>query len=126
MSRSTAKELETWEDDGGAARPSPGVSPASMTGTASQLEWARRIRRQVNAEFDRVAALLRSVARKQSESKRAEIESVIAILEDKRTEVMSRQQAGYFIHDWQEIGDQVRQMIFGDARYQAIKNKRKV
>lgn len=124
MSRSTAKDLETWEDDGGAARPSPGVSPASMTGTASQLEWARRIKRQVNDEFDRVAALLRSVARKQSEAKRAETEAVIGILEDKRAEVMSKQQAGYFIHDWQEIGDQVRQMIFRDARYQAIKSNK--
>jgi len=95
-----------------------------MTGTASQLEWARRIKRQVNDEFDRVAALLRSVAGKQSEAKRAETEAVIGILEDKRAEVMSKQQAGYFIHDWQEIGDQVRQMIFRDARYQAIKGNR--
>ena len=124
MSRSTARELETWEDDGGAARPSPSVSTASMTGTASQIEWARRIKRQVNDEFDRVAALLRLVARKQSEAKRAETEAVIGILEDKRAEVMSKQQAGYFIHDWQEIGDQVRQMIFRDARYQAIKSNR--
>jgi len=124
MSRSTARELETWEDDGGAARPSPSVSTASMTGTASQIEWARRIKRQVNDEFDRVAALLRSVARKQSEAKRAETEAVIGILEDKRAEVMSKQQAGYFIHDWQEIGDQVRQMIFRDTRYQAIKSNR--
>jgi hypothetical protein len=122
--RSTAKDLETWEDDGGAARPSPGVSPASMTGTASQLEWARRIKRQVNDEFDRVAALLRSVARKQSEAKRAETEAVIGILEDKRAEVMSKQEAGYFIHDWQEIGDQVRKMIFRDARYQTIKSNK--
>jgi hypothetical protein len=122
--RSTAKDLEAWEDDGGAARPSPGVSPASMTGTASQLEWARRIKRQVNDEFDRVAALLRSVARKQSEAKRAETEAVIGILEDKRAEVMSKQEAGYFIHDWQEIGDQVRKMIFRDARYQTIKSNK--
>jgi hypothetical protein len=121
MSFSTAKDLESREDEGGVAPQMPGTS---MTGTASQLEWARRIRRQVNAEFDRVAALLRSVGRKQSESKRAETEAVIAILEDKRAEVMSRQQAGYFIHDWQEIGDQVRQMIFRDARYQAIKSNR--
>jgi hypothetical protein len=95
-----------------------------MTGTASQLEWARRIKRQVNDEFDRVAALLRSVARKQSVAKRAETEAVLCIFEDKRSEVMSKQQAGYFIHDWQEIGDQVRQMIFQDARYQAIKSNR--
>ena len=28
-------------------------------------------------------------------------------------------QAGHFIHDWQEINDQVRQMIFNDARYES-------
>ena len=49
---------------------------------------------------------------------------VIAILEEKRAEVMSREQAGYFIHDWQEISDQVRQMILHDDRYQAIKSNR--
>jgi hypothetical protein len=116
--------LDTWENEGSVARPSLGVSRASMTGTASQVARAKRIKRQVNAEFDRVAALFRSVASKQSESKRAETKALIGILEDKRTEVMSRQQAGYFIHDWQEIGDQVRQMLFRDARYQAIKGAR--
>jgi hypothetical protein len=117
-------DLDTWEDEGGAARPSLGVSRASMTGTASQVARAKHIKRQVNAEFDRVAGLFQSVASVQSEFKRAETEAVIGILEDKRTEVMSRQQAGYFIHDWQEIGDQVRQMLFRDARYQAIKGAR--
>jgi hypothetical protein len=39
---------------------------------------------------------------------------------------MSQEKAGYFIRDWQEISDQVRQMIFLDPRYQAIKNKRTV
>jgi hypothetical protein len=125
MNSSKARHLETWESEGGAApAPPPRVSSGSMTGTASQIEWAKRIKRQVNAEFDRVAAIFRAVALKQSESKRAETEAVIGILEDKRTEVMSRQQAGYFIHDWHEIGDQVRQMIFSDARYQAIKSSR--
>jgi chaperonin GroES len=33
-------------------------------------------------------------------------------------------EAGYFIHDWQEISDQVRQMIFHDVRYQRIKSNR--
>lgn len=49
---------------------------------------------------------------------------MIGILEDKRAEVMSRQEAGYFIQDWQEIGDQVRKLIFSDVRYQAIKRTR--
>jgi hypothetical protein len=95
-----------------------------MSGTASQVEWAERIQRQVNAEFDRVAASFRSIAGQQGDDKRADTEAVIAILEDKRAEVMSRKDAGYFIHDWQEIGDQVRQMIFHDPRYQAINRNR--
>jgi hypothetical protein len=35
---------------------------------------------------------------------------------------MGREAAGYFIHGWQDINDQVRQMIFSDPRYQAIKS----
>jgi hypothetical protein len=52
---------------------------------------------------------------------KAHTQAIIAMLEDKRTEVMRREQAGYFIHDWQEITSQVRQLIFHDARYAAIR-----
>ena len=123
MTRSLTRDIETWESEGGAVPDSPGASATSMSGTAAQVEWAERIKRQVSAEFDRVAASFRSVAGKQGDDKRADTEAIIAILEEKRAEVMSREQAGYFIHDWQEISDQVRQMIFHDARYQAIKSK---
>ena len=118
------REIEVWEDEGGAATAPPGISAASMSGTANHVEWAERIKRQVSAEFDRVAASFRSVAARQSGRKRGETEAVIAILEDRRAEVMGREQAGYFIRDWQEISDQVRQMIFHDARYQAIQSNR--
>jgi hypothetical protein len=117
-----AIDIGVWEDEGGSAPALSTASAAPLSGTASQVEWAERIKRQVNAEFDRVAASFRSVASKQGEGKRADTECIITILEDKRAEVMSRKQAGYFIHDWQEISDQVRRMIFLDARYQAIKN----
>jgi hypothetical protein len=117
-------ELGAWEDEGGSAPAPSGVSGAALTGSASQVEWAERIKRQVNAEFDRVAATFRSVASKQSNGKRADTESIIAILEEKRSEVMSKESAGYFIRDWQEISDQVRQTIYHDARYQAIKSNR--
>jgi len=50
--------------------------------------------------------------------------AIIAIVEEKRAEVMAEDQAGYFIHDWQELSDQVRQMILRDVRYQAIKAKK--
>jgi hypothetical protein len=34
---------------------------------------------------------------------------------------MRNDQAGYFIHDWQELDNQVRRMILQDARYKTIK-----
>ncbi len=95
-----------------------------LTGTPSQVEWAERIQRRVNGEFDRVAASFRAIADKQSDEKRADTEAIISILEDKRAEVMSNEDAGYFIHDWQDIYDQVRQMIFHDPRYQALQGKK--
>jgi hypothetical protein len=117
-------DIETWESEGGAAATLLAPPAARLSGTASQVEWAERIKLQVNADFDRVAALFRSVAAKQDGRERSDTEAVIAVLEDKRSEVMRRHEAGYFIHDWQEITDQVRQMIFRDGRYQAIKSHR--
>ena len=121
---STASGIDAWESEGGSAPESAGVSAAAMRGTVSQVEWAERIKRHVGAEFDRVAASFRSIACKQADDRRADTGSVLAILEEKRAEVMSRKDAGYFIHDWQEINDQVRLMIFHDPRYQAIQRAR--
>jgi hypothetical protein len=120
MNGSLQREIEAWESEGGAAPAPLALRAISLAGTPNQVEWAERIRRQVNGEFDRVAASFRAIADRQNDDKRANTEAIIAILEDKRAEVMSREQAGYFVHDWQEIGDQVRQLIFQDARYQAI------
>ena len=58
------------------------------------MEWAERIRRQVDGDFDRVAAAFRLVADRQSGRKRADTEAILIILEDKRTEVMARGEAG--------------------------------
>ena len=92
-----------------------------MTGTVNQIEWAKQIRTQVNAEFDRVITALQAAAARQSGQDRMDTQAIIAIVEEKRTEVMEHQDAGYFIHDWQELRDQVRQMIMKDERYKAIK-----
>jgi len=92
-----------------------------LTGTAHEIEWALRIKAQVNAEFDRVAKVLERTATQRSGQKRQDTYGMIAILEEKRAEVMSNQDADYFIHDWQELHDQVRKMLIKDARYQAIK-----
>jgi cell division FtsZ-interacting protein ZapD len=92
-----------------------------MIGTVNQIAWAVRIRMQVDAEFDRVRKVLESVATKQSADDGTHLQAIIRILEDKRAEVMGNEQAGYFIHDWQELRDQVRQLIIGDPGYMAIK-----
>ena len=94
-----------------------------LMGTENQIEWAERIRRRVNDEFDRVRATFYAVSVRQDAEARADAQAIIAILEDKRTEVMRREQAGYFIHDWQEITDQVRQLIFHDGRYAPIRER---
>lgn len=115
--------LDAPKGEAGATPPAAN-SGGGMSGTPAQVEWAERIKREVNAEFDRVAAAFRSYARRQEDARRAETEAVLVILEEKRAEVMGKQLATYFIHDWQEIGGQVRQMIFRDARYQVIKSNR--
>jgi uncharacterized protein YaiL (DUF2058 family) len=116
-----------WENEGG----SPLVRSLEATkrklfGSASQIDWAESIRERVNDEFNRVATSFRSVAHRQDGSRRSDTEAIIAILEDKRVEVLNRDQAGYFIHDWQEISDQVRQMIAQDSRYQAIQAQKAI
>ena len=65
----------------------------------------------MNAEFDRVKTALETAAAKQSGQDRMDTQTLIAILEDKRAEVMAHEEAGYFIHDWQEMRDQVRELI---------------
>ena len=113
-------DIRVWEDEGGAPMAPPGPPWPSLTGTESQVEWAERIRVSVRDEFDRVEKSFRAIAAGQHGTKRARTESILTILEDKRQAVMSRTEAGYFIRDWQEISDQVRQMIAGDSRYPAL------
>ena len=95
--------------------------PHELNGAAHEIEWALRIRAQVNAEFDRVAKVLERTATQRSGQQQVDTYGMIAILEEKRAEVMSKQDAGYFIRDWHELQDQVRKLMNQDARYQAIK-----
>ena len=96
----------------------------SLTGTPAQIEWAERIRPLVDAEFDRVANALTAATGHSGEQVRRDTATVVEILEEKRQEVMARDRAGYFIRDWQELKDQVRQMIGQDSRFQAIQARR--
>ena len=135
---------EVWEGEGGALRRTgyrltalemvePRLVPErcnsvteeqKMIGTVNQAGSAEQIKTRVSAEFDRVAKALESVAGKQADQKRMKTLSVIAMLEEKWAEVMAKDHAGYFIHEWQELRDQVRQLIIQDPRYQAIKANR--
>ena len=118
--------LSRWENEGGSPLFFPGLqfTTRPLVGTASQIEWAQLIQTRVNDEFNRVALSFRSIAERQSTRKRSDTEAIMAILEEKRVEVLSQNRAGYFIRDWQEISDQVRQMVGNDARYQKIKAER--
>ncbi len=91
-----------------------------MTGTVNQVDWAQQIKAGAGAEFDRVAKALQAAAARQAGQKRMDTQAALAILEDKRAEVMANNEAGYFIREWRELHDQVRRMIAQDPRYQAI------
>jgi hypothetical protein len=80
-----------------------------VTGTDNQISWADIIRVQVNDEFDRVSKAIGGRGRP----------NVLAILEDKRREVLANQSAGYFIKEWGELNGQVRRLIMDDPRYSA-------
>lgn len=110
--------LGIWEYEGGSLCQN---LADVLTGTVNQIAWARQIRDQVDAEFDRVRAALGSAARKQGAEDRQDTEAIIIILEDKRAQVMARREAGYFIHDWQELRTQVRDLILQDSRYKAMR-----
>jgi hypothetical protein len=97
------------------------VPATPWVGTESQIEWAERIKPLVSAEFDRVAETLEAVARRQSASDRLDTRAMIAILEEKRLEVLGRNEAGYFIKNWQELTDQVQRLIRDDSRFAAIR-----
>ena len=112
----TEERIAVWENEGGSVKKTRG-----MTGTFNQIAWAKQIKTQVNTEFDRVANALRSAATKQTSQDRIATQAIIEILEEKRAEVLANEQAGYFIHDWQELRDQVRRMIVEDCRYKGIK-----
>ena len=74
-----------------------------MTGTPAQVEWAERIKRNVNAEFDRMAAALGTMPNKPDDQQRADVAAILEILEENREEVLGNTEAGYFIKHWQEL-----------------------
>jgi hypothetical protein len=70
------------------------LKTAALTGTANQIEWAEQIKGRVGNEFDRVANAMRLVAAKQGDLDRTDTLGLIAILDEKRLEVMANDRAG--------------------------------
>jgi hypothetical protein len=100
------------------------VEGVMMIGTEDQVKRAEQIKVRINAEFDRIARALESAAGKQNGRDRVDTEAVIVILEDKRTDVMAKGQASYFLNNWRELNDRVRQLITQDSRYLAINTRK--
>lgn len=95
-----------------------------MVGSVDQVKKAEQIKEQINEEFDRLARALESSAAKQTGAERVDVEAVIAILEEKRAEVMAKTQAYYFINSWHDVSDRVRELIVQDSRYRDINTKK--
>jgi hypothetical protein len=100
-------------------------SETTLIGTPSQVEWAEQIRPRVAREFDRVAKLFRARMAIQTGEQQSETRTILEVLEQARAATMANRQAGYFIRDWQELNDQVRQLIARDPRYQVVRDQRK-
>lgn len=97
-----------------------------MTGTPNQIEWGEQIKASVALEFDRVANALKTVALRQAGQDLLNTTTAIEILEELRISVMARQEAGYFIREWQDISSQVRERIALDPRHKAMRAARGV
>ena len=126
MKDSTTDALADWESEGGATIRLDVPSIAAKTilaGTPNQIELAEQIKDRVHKEFDRVGMVLKSVAAKQMSGEQIDTLELVAILEEKRHDVMENVRAGYFIHDWQELRDQVREMIVKDPRHGEIMSR---
>ena len=95
-----------------------------MNGNAEQVNKAKRIKERINSEFDRLARALESSAGKHTGPEQKDIEAVLVILEEKRAEVMAKGQADYFINNWREVNDQVRELIVQDTRYREINTRK--
>jgi hypothetical protein len=114
----------TQKTRGKVMRASPGLPAPLLIGSEAQVEWAERIRAGVRTEFERVEKSFQSVADRQGGASRLRTEAILAILRDKRDAAMNRSEAGYFIREWQDISDQVRQAIGNDPRFQALRATR--
>ena len=95
-----------------------------MIGNVDQVRKAEQIKERINAEFDRLAQALQSSAAKQTGAERVDVETVIVILEEKRSEVMAKGQADYFLNNWRELSARVRELIVQDSRYRDINTRK--
>jgi hypothetical protein len=114
-------------DSGGS---SSGV-PASADGTDAllhgpddEVSWAREIRGRVKNEFDRVRRSIEAGSNKYRALDRSETATLLALIDELRASVLSADQAGYFIAEWNNPADRLQRLLHGDARWKAINDAR--
>lgn len=90
-----------------------------MTGGGLQVEWAERIKITVAAEFDRFTRTFAQLA------DTPETATIIAVAKELRESVLANDDAGFYIRNWQDLGDQVRIMVLKDPRVQAIRSRKR-
>jgi len=93
-----------------------GLTGECEGGVPSSWDW--------RSSSDPISKAFQAPAGMSAARDRMDTQAVIVVLKEKRTEVRTKDQAGYFIRVWRELRDQVWKMIRPDSRYQAIKAKR--
>jgi hypothetical protein len=95
-----------------------------LRGAADQISWAREIRARVSAEFDRVRSSIEAGSNKFRALDRTETATLLTLIEEHRAAVFSRDQADYFIAEWQNPADRLQRVFNGDERWRAISDAR--
>ena len=79
MNRFITRDIEAWEDEGGAARLSPAVAAAPVSGTAAQAERAERGKRNVSGRVRRCGEVIPIDRRKRILEDKLEADSIMNI-----------------------------------------------
>lgn len=111
-------DVQAWEAEGGAVV-QLGADIAEWLVTDRNAAAALQIKARVRAEFDRVVNALKSAADAQNGDKQIDARMVIFMLEQICAEVLSKDEAGYFIVEWQDASDHVRRIVTKDREARA-------
>jgi hypothetical protein len=103
-----------------------GASLPALNGLASEILWADRIRIQIGASFDRLAASIEAGTNRYRGLEPAEVSTLLGVLEEHRGKVLSHPDAQHFLDRWQDPVDRVQRLIHSDDRWKSIVEARSV